>query len=105
MRDAESTAVPDNKLNFERRVARLYRHPGNARIASAQGRVVWSLEAYGFFFAAGGRRLPRGRPSLWLQSRLNMNHRTFFLVGGPASLKCELARHCHMTLMVVRARE
>src|SRR5258705_2802151 len=52
----------------------------NARIASAQGRVVWSLEAYGFLAAAEAPATVD--PSLWRQSRLNMNHGLFEVVPG-----------------------
>src|ERR1700710_1807592 len=44
----------------------------NARITSAQGRAVWSLEPYGFLSDADAP--PTVDPSLWRQSRLNMNH-------------------------------
>jgi alkyl sulfatase BDS1-like metallo-beta-lactamase superfamily hydrolase len=52
----------------------------NARIASAQGRVVWSLEPYGFLSEAEAP--PTVDPSLWRQSRLNMNHGLFEVVPG-----------------------
>jgi alkyl sulfatase BDS1-like metallo-beta-lactamase superfamily hydrolase len=52
----------------------------NARITSAQGRVVWSLEAYGFLSDAEAP--PTVDPSLWRQSRLNMNHGLFEVVPG-----------------------
>jgi alkyl sulfatase BDS1-like metallo-beta-lactamase superfamily hydrolase len=52
----------------------------NARISSAQGRVVWSLEAYGFLSDAEAP--PTVDPSLWRQSRLNMNHGLFEVVPG-----------------------
>jgi alkyl sulfatase BDS1-like metallo-beta-lactamase superfamily hydrolase len=52
----------------------------NARIASEQGRVVWSLEPYGFL--AGEEAPPTVDPSLWRQSRLNMNHGLFEVVPG-----------------------
>src|SRR6266850_2294951 len=52
----------------------------NARIASAQGRVVWSLEPYGFLSDAEAP--PTVDPSLWRQSRLNMNHGLFEVVPG-----------------------
>src|ERR1700682_4530085 len=52
----------------------------NARIASAQGRVVWSLEPYGFL---SEEKAPATvNPSLWRQSRLNMNHGIFEVVPG-----------------------
>src|SRR6059058_6282335 len=52
----------------------------NARIASAQGRVVWSLEPYGFL--AEEQAPPTVDPSLWRQSRLNMHHGLFEVVPG-----------------------
>src|SRR3989440_6192075 len=52
----------------------------NARITSAQGRVVWSLEPYGFLYDAEAP--PTVDPSLWRQSRLNMNHGIFEVVPG-----------------------
>src|SRR5258705_4106989 len=52
----------------------------NARIASAQGRVVWSLEAYGFL--ADAEAPATVDPSLWRQSRLNMNPGLFEVVPG-----------------------
>src|SRR5438270_6256664 len=52
----------------------------NAAIANAQGRVVWSLEPYGFLSA---EEAPTSvNPSLWRQSRLNMNHGLFEVVPG-----------------------
>src|SRR6266852_8658871 len=50
----------------------------NARITSAQGRVVWSLEPYSFLSDA--QAPPTVDPSLWRQSRLNMNHGLFEVV-------------------------
>jgi alkyl sulfatase BDS1-like metallo-beta-lactamase superfamily hydrolase len=52
----------------------------NARITSVQGRVVWSLEPYGFLSEAEAP--PTVNPSLWRQSRLNMNHGLFEVVPG-----------------------
>src|SRR6266851_7345240 len=52
----------------------------NARITSAQGRVVWSLEPYGFL--ADAEAPATVDPSLWRQSRLNMNHGLFEVVPG-----------------------
>jgi len=52
----------------------------NARITSAQGRVVWSLEPYGFL--SDPEAPPTVDPSLWRQSRLNMNHGIFEVVPG-----------------------
>ncbi|MGH6679175.1 MAG: MBL fold metallo-hydrolase, partial [Bradyrhizobium sp.] len=44
----------------------------NARITSVQGRVVWSLEPYGFLAAEEAPKTVN--PSLWRQARLNMQH-------------------------------
>src|SRR6266849_5726346 len=52
----------------------------NARIVSAQGRVVWSLEPYGFLSEVEAP--PTVDPSLWRQSRLNMQHGIFEVVPG-----------------------
>ena len=52
----------------------------NARIATPQGRVVWSLEPYGFL--GDEKAPPTVDPSLWRQSRLNMNHGLFEVVPG-----------------------
>jgi alkyl sulfatase BDS1-like metallo-beta-lactamase superfamily hydrolase len=52
----------------------------NAQIKSAQGRVVWSLEAYGFLSEAEAPATIN--PSLWRQSRLNMNNGIFEVVPG-----------------------
>jgi linear primary-alkylsulfatase len=52
----------------------------NARITSAQGRVVWSLEPYGFLSEETAP--PSVDPSLWRQSRLNMHHGLFEVVPG-----------------------
>src|SRR6202790_5584175 len=52
----------------------------NARITSAQGRVVWSLEPYGFLSATEAPATVN--PSLWRQSRLNMNHGIFEVMPG-----------------------
>ncbi|WOH83918.1 alkyl sulfatase dimerization domain-containing protein [Bradyrhizobium sp. BEA-2-5] len=52
----------------------------NARVTSAQGRVVWSLEPYGFL---SEEKAPATvDPSLWRQSRLNMQHGLFEVVPG-----------------------
>ena len=47
----------------------------NAKVLSASGRTVWSLEAYGFLSEAEAPATVN--PSLWRQSRLNMNHGLF----------------------------
>jgi alkyl sulfatase BDS1-like metallo-beta-lactamase superfamily hydrolase len=52
----------------------------HARIMSASGRVVWSLEPYGFL---SDEKAPATvNPSLWRQSRLNMQHGLFEVVPG-----------------------
>ena len=52
----------------------------HAQITNAQGRVVWSLEPYGFL---SDEKAPSTvNPSLWRQSRLNMNHGLFEVVPG-----------------------
>src|SRR5467141_1476837 len=52
----------------------------NARITSAQGRVVWSLEPYAFLTEE--KAPPTVDPSLWRQSRLNMHHGLFEVLPG-----------------------
>jgi alkyl sulfatase BDS1-like metallo-beta-lactamase superfamily hydrolase len=52
----------------------------NAKITSAQGRSVWSLEPYGFLSEAEAPATVN--PSLWRQARLNMNHGLFEVVPG-----------------------
>ena len=52
----------------------------SAKIMSPQGRVVWSLEPYGFLSAE--QAPPTVDPSLWRQSRLNMHHGLFEVVPG-----------------------
>jgi len=52
----------------------------NAKITSAQGRVVWSLEPYGFLSETEAPATVN--PSLWRQSRLNMQHGLFEVVPG-----------------------
>lgn len=52
----------------------------DATITTAQGRVVWSLEPYGFL--SGEQAPPTVNPSLWRQSRLNMQHGLFEVVPG-----------------------
>src|SRR5437868_2240517 len=52
----------------------------HARITSQAGRTVWSLEPYGFLGDEAAP--PTVDPSLWRQSRLNMNHGLFEVVPG-----------------------
>ena len=51
-----------------------------ARVATPQGRVVWSLEPYGFLSDENAPATVN--PSLWRQSRLNMAHGLFEVVPG-----------------------
>ncbi len=52
----------------------------HAKVMSEAGRVVWSLEPYGFLSAEEAP--PTVNPSLWRQSRLNMQHGLFEVVPG-----------------------
>jgi alkyl sulfatase BDS1-like metallo-beta-lactamase superfamily hydrolase len=52
----------------------------HARIVNAQGRVVWSLEPYGFLSDENAPSTVN--PSLWRQSRLNMQHGLFEVLPG-----------------------
>ena len=52
----------------------------HAKITSETGRVVWSLEPYGFLSMADAP--PTVDPSLWRQSRLNMHHGLFEVLPG-----------------------
>src|SRR3954451_18765219 len=52
----------------------------NAKVISEAGRTVWSLEPYGFL--SGEDAPPTVNPSLWRQSRLNMNPGLFEVVPG-----------------------
>jgi alkyl sulfatase BDS1-like metallo-beta-lactamase superfamily hydrolase len=52
----------------------------HAKVTSAQGRAVWSLEPYGFLSEAEAPATVN--PSLWRQSRLNMHHGLFEVVPG-----------------------
>jgi alkyl sulfatase BDS1-like metallo-beta-lactamase superfamily hydrolase len=57
----------------------------NAKIVSASGRVVWSLEPYGFLSDADAPATVN--PSLWRQSRLNMQHGLFEVVAGVCQVR------------------
>jgi linear primary-alkylsulfatase len=52
----------------------------HAKITSPQGRVVWSLEPYGFLSEIEAPATVN--PSLWRQSRLNVHHGLFEVVPG-----------------------
>ncbi|WP_035655465.1 alkyl sulfatase dimerization domain-containing protein [Bradyrhizobium sp. STM 3809] len=51
-----------------------------AKVTTAQGRSVWSLEPYGFLDAEEAP--PTVNPSLWRQAKLNMHHGLFEVVPG-----------------------
>lgn len=51
-----------------------------ARVTSAQGRLVWSVDPYQFL--ASETAPPTVNPSLWRQARLNMQHGLFEVVPG-----------------------
>ncbi|KYG21310.1 hypothetical protein SE92_14370, partial [Bradyrhizobium sp. AT1] len=52
----------------------------NAEITNPQGRTVWSLAPYGFL--STDEAPSTVNPSLWRQSRLNMQHGLFEVVPG-----------------------
>ena len=52
----------------------------HARVMHSSGRTVWSLEPYGFL--SSEEAPPTVNPSLWRQSRLNMQHGLFEVVPG-----------------------
>src|ERR1700742_488328 len=52
----------------------------HARVMHPSGRTVWSLEPYGFL--SSEEAPPTVNPSLWRQSRLNMQHGLFEVVPG-----------------------
>jgi alkyl sulfatase BDS1-like metallo-beta-lactamase superfamily hydrolase len=49
-------------------------------LVEKDGRIVWSLEQYGFL--SDEEAAPTVNPSLWRQARLNMNHGLFEVVPG-----------------------
>src|SRR6266478_2306587 len=52
----------------------------HAKVVSAQGRVIWSLEPYSFL--SENEAPATVNPSLWRQSHLNMQHGLFKVVPG-----------------------
>jgi alkyl sulfatase BDS1-like metallo-beta-lactamase superfamily hydrolase len=52
----------------------------HAKVMHPNGRTVWSLEPYGFLSSEAAP--PTVNPSLWRQSRLNMQHGLFEVVPG-----------------------
>lgn len=78
---ATLAALPfSDKRDFEDAARGFLGTRDNARIVSTTGRVVWSLEPYDFL--ADENAPPTVDPSLWRQSRLNMNHGLFEVVPG-----------------------
>jgi alkyl sulfatase BDS1-like metallo-beta-lactamase superfamily hydrolase len=79
--DAMLKALPfSDTADFDDAVRGFLGTIDNAKIANAQGRVVWSLEPYGFLSEAMAPATVN--PSLWRQSRLNMHHGLFEVVPG-----------------------
>ena len=79
--DAMLNALPfSDARDFEEAARGFLGTIDNAKITNPQGRVVWSLEPYGFLSAE--QAPPTVNPSLWRQSRLNMNHGLFEVVPG-----------------------
>jgi alkyl sulfatase BDS1-like metallo-beta-lactamase superfamily hydrolase len=79
--EAMLRALPfDDTVDFEDAARGFLGTIDNAKVANAQGRVVWSLEPYGFLSDA--KAPATVNPSLWRQSRLNMQHGLFEVVPG-----------------------
>src|SRR3982750_1012448 len=64
----------------------------NAKVTSPQGRTVWSLEPYAFLKEE--KAPPTVDPSLWRQSRLNMNHALFGVL--PGAFQARGLGHAHL---------
>src|SRR3954470_2021088 len=78
---ATRAALPfSDTLDFEDAARGFLGTREHARIASESGRTVWTLEPYGFL--GEEEAPPTVDPSLWRQSRLNMNHGIFEVVAG-----------------------
>jgi alkyl sulfatase BDS1-like metallo-beta-lactamase superfamily hydrolase len=74
-------ALPfSDRRDFEEAACGFLGSIDHAKIMSATGRAVWSLEPYGFLTAEDAP--PTVDPSLWRQSRLNMHHGLFEVVAG-----------------------
>src|SRR5262249_58471672 len=74
-------ALPfSDKRDFEEAARGFLGTIDHAKIVNARGRVVWSLEPYGFL--SSEEAPPTVNPSLWRQSRLNMQHGLFEVVPG-----------------------
>jgi len=79
--DAVLNALPfDDMADFDDAARGFLGTIENAKITSPQGRVVWSLEPYGFLSDTNAP--PTVNPSLWRQARLNMQHGLFEVVPG-----------------------
>jgi len=74
-------ALPfSDKRDFEEAARGFLGTIEHARIMHPSGRTVWSLEPYGFLSSEDAP--PTVNPSLWRQSRLNMQHGLFEVVPG-----------------------
>src|ERR1700742_1749261 len=74
-------ALPfSDKRDFEEAARGFLGTIEHARVMHPSGRTVWSLEPYGFL--SSEEAPPTVNPSLWRQSRLNMQHGLFEVVPG-----------------------
>ena len=69
-----------DRVDFEDAARGFLGTTDNAHVANDRGRVVWSLQPYGFL--AEREAPPTVNPSLWRQSQLNMHHGLFEVVPG-----------------------
>jgi alkyl sulfatase BDS1-like metallo-beta-lactamase superfamily hydrolase len=78
---AMPAALPfSDKRDFEEAARGFLGTIEHAKIMHPSGRTVWSLEPYGFLSPEDAP--PTVNPSLWRQSRLNMQHGLFEVVPG-----------------------
>src|ERR1700759_2930517 len=78
---ATLAALPfSDKRDFEEAARGFLGTIEHAAVMSSSGRTVWSLEPYGFLTSEEAP--PTVNPSLWRQSRLNMQHGLFEVVPG-----------------------
>ncbi len=74
-------ALPfSDKRDFEEAARGFLGTIEQAKVMHPSGRTVWSLEPYGFL--SSEEAPPTVNPSLWRQSRLNMQHGLFEVVPG-----------------------
>jgi len=74
-------ALPfSDKRDFEEAARGFLGTIEHAKVMHPSGRTVWSLEPYGFL--SSEEAPPTVNPSLWRQSRLNMQHGLFEVVPG-----------------------